>query len=33
MSGADLQALVGDLMKAAGPRLAEFKKIVIETYF
>jgi tripartite-type tricarboxylate transporter receptor subunit TctC len=33
MSGADLQKLVGDLMKAAGPRLAEFHKIVIETYF
>jgi tripartite-type tricarboxylate transporter receptor subunit TctC len=33
MSGADLQQLVGDLMKAAGPRLADFHKIVIETYF
>jgi tripartite-type tricarboxylate transporter receptor subunit TctC len=33
MSGADLQRLVGDLMQAAGPRLAEFHKIVLETYF
>jgi tripartite-type tricarboxylate transporter receptor subunit TctC len=33
MSGADLQRLVGDLMKAAGPRLAEFHKIVLDTYF
>jgi len=33
MSGADLQRLVADLMKAAGPRLPEFHKIVLETYF
>jgi tripartite-type tricarboxylate transporter receptor subunit TctC len=33
MSGAELQKLVGDLMKAAGPRLPEFKKIVLDTYF
>ena len=33
MSGADLQRLVGDLMKAAGRRLPEFHKIVLETYF
>ena len=33
MPGADLQRLVGDLMKAAGPRLPEFHKIVLETYF
>jgi tripartite-type tricarboxylate transporter receptor subunit TctC len=33
MSGAELQRLVGDLMKAAGPRLPEFHKIVLETYF
>ena len=33
MSGADLQRLVGELMQAAGPRLPEFKKIVLETYF
>jgi tripartite-type tricarboxylate transporter receptor subunit TctC len=33
MSGADLQRVVGDLMKAAGPRLPEFHKIVLETYF
>ena len=33
MPGADLQRLVGDLMKAAGPRLPEFNKIVLDTYF
>jgi hypothetical protein len=33
ISGADLQKLVGDLMKAAGPRLPEFHKIVLDTYF
>jgi tripartite-type tricarboxylate transporter receptor subunit TctC len=33
MSGADLQRLVGELMKAAGPRLLEFHKIVLDTYF
>jgi tripartite-type tricarboxylate transporter receptor subunit TctC len=33
MSGGDLQRLVGDLMKAAGPRLPEFHKIVLDTYF
>jgi tripartite-type tricarboxylate transporter receptor subunit TctC len=33
MSGADLQKLVGELMAAAGPRLPEFKKIVLDTYF
>jgi tripartite-type tricarboxylate transporter receptor subunit TctC len=33
MSGADLQRLVGDLMQAAGPRLPEFHKIVLDTYF
>jgi tripartite-type tricarboxylate transporter receptor subunit TctC len=33
MSGGDLQRLVADLMKAAGPRLPEFKKIVLDTYF
>ena len=33
MSGADLQRLVGDLMRAAGPRLPEFHKIVLEMYF
>jgi tripartite-type tricarboxylate transporter receptor subunit TctC len=33
MSGAQLQKLVGELMAAAGPRLAEFKQIVLETYF
>jgi tripartite-type tricarboxylate transporter receptor subunit TctC len=33
MSGADLQRLVGELMAAAGPRLAEFHKIVLDTYF
>jgi tripartite-type tricarboxylate transporter receptor subunit TctC len=33
MSGSDLQRLVADLMKVAGPRLPEFKKIVLDTYF
>jgi tripartite-type tricarboxylate transporter receptor subunit TctC len=33
MSGGDLQRLVGELMKAAGPRLPEFHKIVLDTYF
>jgi len=33
MSGGDLQHLVGELMKAAGPRLPEFHKIVLDTYF
>jgi tripartite-type tricarboxylate transporter receptor subunit TctC len=33
MSGSDLQRMVADLMKAAGPRLSEFKKIVLDTYF
>jgi tripartite-type tricarboxylate transporter receptor subunit TctC len=32
-SGADLQRLVGELMAAAGPRLPEFHKIVLNTYF
>jgi hypothetical protein len=33
MSGSDLQRMVADLMKAAGPRLPEFKKIVLDTFF
>ena len=33
MSRGDLQRLVGDLMQAAGPRLPEFHKIVLDTYF
>jgi tripartite-type tricarboxylate transporter receptor subunit TctC len=33
LSGRDLQQLVTQLMAAAGPRLAEFRKIVLETYF
>lgn len=33
MSGAELQQLVTDLMQAAGPRLPEFEKIVLDTYF
>ena len=32
-SGAALQKLVGDLMRAVGPRLPEFKKVVLESYF
>jgi hypothetical protein len=31
--GAELQKLVGDLMQAAGPRLSEFKKVVLDSYF
>jgi putative tricarboxylic transport membrane protein len=33
MSGSDLQRVVGELIKAAGPRLPEFRKIVLDTYF
>jgi tripartite-type tricarboxylate transporter receptor subunit TctC len=33
MSGGDLQRLVGELMKAAGPRLPQFHRIVLNTYF
>jgi hypothetical protein len=33
MRGADLQRLVDDLMAAAGPRLPEFHKIVLDSYF
>ena len=33
MAGDELQKLVGELMRAAGPRLPEFRKIVLETYF
>jgi tripartite-type tricarboxylate transporter receptor subunit TctC len=33
LSGAELQKLVGELMQAAGPRLAEFRKVVLDDYF
>jgi tripartite-type tricarboxylate transporter receptor subunit TctC len=33
MGGWELQQLVGQLMTAAGPRLPEFRKIVLESYF
>ena len=33
MEGRELQRLVGQLMTAAGPRLPEFRKIVLESYF
>ena len=33
MAGAELQQLVGGLMQTAGPRLPEFRKIVLESYF
>ena len=33
MGGRELQQLVGQLMTAAGPRLPEFRKIVLESYF
>jgi tripartite-type tricarboxylate transporter receptor subunit TctC len=32
-SGADLQRQVGELMTSAGPRLPEFHKVVLSTYF
>jgi hypothetical protein len=33
MGGWELQQLISQLMTAAGPRLPEFRKIVLETYF
>jgi hypothetical protein len=33
MPGTDLQKLVDDLTAAAGPRLPEFHKIVLDSYF
>lgn len=33
MPGADLQRLIGELMRAAGPRLPEFRRIALESYF
>ena len=33
MTGAELQQLIGGLMQSAGPRLPEFRKIVLESYF
>jgi tripartite-type tricarboxylate transporter receptor subunit TctC len=33
MGGQELQQLVAQLMTAAGPRLGEFRKIVLESYF
>jgi tripartite-type tricarboxylate transporter receptor subunit TctC len=33
MGGAELQKMVAGLMQAAGPRLPEFKKVVLESYF
>jgi tripartite-type tricarboxylate transporter receptor subunit TctC len=33
LPGRELQQLIVQLMTAAGPRLAEFRKIVLETYF
>jgi len=33
MSGADLQRDVGELMRSAGPRLPEFRRILLDTYF
>jgi len=33
LSGAELQKLVVQLMQAAGPRLAEFRKVVLDDYF
>ena len=33
MAGAELQQLIAGLMQTAGPRLPEFRRIVLETYF
>jgi len=33
MAGDELQALVGNLVRAAGPRLPQFRKVVLESYF
>jgi tripartite-type tricarboxylate transporter receptor subunit TctC len=33
MGGAELQELVGELMRAPGPRLPEFRKVVLDDYF
>ena len=33
MPGADLQRLIGELMRAAGPRLPEFRRIALASYF
>ena len=33
LAGGELQKLVGELMRAAGPRLPEFRKVVLDTYF
>jgi tripartite-type tricarboxylate transporter receptor subunit TctC len=33
LSGAELQKLVNELMRAAGPRLSEFRKVVLDDYF
>jgi tripartite-type tricarboxylate transporter receptor subunit TctC len=33
LPGGDLQRLVGELMRAAGPRLPEFRKVVLDDYF
>jgi tripartite-type tricarboxylate transporter receptor subunit TctC len=33
MTGAELQQLIVGLMQSAGPRLPEFRKIVLESYF
>jgi tripartite-type tricarboxylate transporter receptor subunit TctC len=33
LSGSELQALVAAHMQVAGPRLAEFRKVVLDDYF
>jgi tripartite-type tricarboxylate transporter receptor subunit TctC len=33
MPGAELQKLVGELMRAAGPHIDEFRKVVLDDYF
>ena len=33
MPGADLQELIGSLMRAAEPRVADIKRVMLNTYF
>jgi hypothetical protein len=33
MPGADLQELIGSLMKGAEPRVADIKRVMLNTYF
>ena len=33
MSGAELQSVIGSLMKEAGPRVPELKQVLLNSYF